>query len=158
MAKYTPRSAVARNSDFKDPALAAMETISDRTELDQIIARAKNKSAVKRARSIVRDAEERASRDAAEAAAMTTLDLIATSPAVVEPEIETASPPHGDPLVDGLESAGQPAADTPAPETHEQAAERARQQAVADEEVAAERRRESAGRQLRPRGPAARHQ
>ena len=51
--------AVAMNSDFKDSALAAIESITTRDELDQIIARGKNKSAVKAARTIVRAAEER---------------------------------------------------------------------------------------------------
>ena len=44
--------AVALNSDFKDPTLAAVERISDRGELDQIAARARNKSAAKRARAM----------------------------------------------------------------------------------------------------------
>ena len=90
--------AVAMNSDFKDTAVAAVDAITDdRQELDQIIARGRNKSAVKRARAIVREAEEQAAREAAEAAAAVTAAIAAT-PAVVEPEVETATPPHGDPL------------------------------------------------------------
>jgi hypothetical protein len=58
---------VALNSEFKEPTLAAVELISDRGELEQIAVRAKNKSAAKRARAIVRDADERAAA-AAEAA------------------------------------------------------------------------------------------
>ena len=50
--------AVAMNSDFKDTAVAAVDGLGDRAELDQIVARGKNKSAVKRARAIVREAEE----------------------------------------------------------------------------------------------------
>ena len=61
--------AVAMNSDFKDTALAALEQVIDRRELDQVIARGRNKSAVKRARSVVRETEEQAARDVAEAAA-----------------------------------------------------------------------------------------
>ena len=34
------------NSDFKDTALAALDMVTDRAELDQVIARGKNKSAV----------------------------------------------------------------------------------------------------------------
>src|SRR5262245_8947587 len=64
--------AVAMNSDFKDSAVAAVDAIADRQLLDQIIARGKNKSAVKRARAIVREAEERAAQDAAAAAAEAT--------------------------------------------------------------------------------------
>ena len=55
-------SAVALNSEFKDPTLAAVERITDRAELEQIAARAKNKSASKRARAIVREMDERAGR------------------------------------------------------------------------------------------------
>jgi uncharacterized protein DUF349 len=68
--------AIAMNSEYKDSALAAVDAIGDRQDLEQIAARARNKSAAKRARSIVRDAEERAAREAAamrdagEAAAM----------------------------------------------------------------------------------------
>ena len=53
---------VALNSEFKDPTLAAVERISDRGELEQIAARAKNKSASKRARAIVREMDDRARR------------------------------------------------------------------------------------------------
>ena len=65
---------VALNSEFKDPTLAAVERITDRAELEQIAARAKNKSASKRARAMVREMDERlaaddqAARDAAAAA------------------------------------------------------------------------------------------
>ena len=54
--------AVAMNSDFKDTALAALELVTDRAELDQVIARGRNKSAAKRARTIMREAEEQATR------------------------------------------------------------------------------------------------
>jgi hypothetical protein len=57
------------NSDFKDTALSAMEGVTSRDELDQVIARGRNKSAVKRARAVVREMEEQAAREAAEAAA-----------------------------------------------------------------------------------------
>ncbi len=77
---------VALNSEFKDPTLAAVERITDRVELEQIAARAKNKSASKRARAIVREmderlaADEKEARDAAEAAAAAAL------PQPVEPD------------------------------------------------------------------------
>src|SRR5262249_43221927 len=41
--------AIAMNSDFKDSAVTAVDNIDDRQQLAQIIARGKNKSAVKRA-------------------------------------------------------------------------------------------------------------
>jgi hypothetical protein len=87
--------AVALNSDFKDTAAAAVELISARQDLDQIIARGRNKTAIKRARAVVRDAEEQAAREAAAAAAVA---AIATEPAVPEAEADLTTPPHGDPL------------------------------------------------------------
>ena len=87
--------AIALNSDFKDTALAALEQITDRAELEQVITRGRNKSAVKRARSIVREAEEQAAREAAVAAAA----AVAEAHAAVElPETESVAAPHGDPL------------------------------------------------------------
>jgi hypothetical protein len=61
--------AVAMNGEFKDTALAAAEIITGRDELEQIAARGKNKAAVKRARAVLREADEQAAREAAEAAA-----------------------------------------------------------------------------------------
>ncbi len=51
---------VALNSEFKDTAAAAVERFTDRADLEQIAARSKNKAAVKRARGILRDMDERA--------------------------------------------------------------------------------------------------
>jgi hypothetical protein len=96
---------VAMNSDFKETALAAMEGFADRETLDLVIARGRNKSAVKRARALVRAMDEEAARDAAEAAAEGTARLIQPHPAVAEPIGETASPPHGDPLAAALVTA-----------------------------------------------------
>jgi len=143
--------ATALNSDFKDSAVAAVDTIVERQELDQIIARAKNKNAVKRARVIVREAEERAAREAAEAAAEATAAMIAVSPAVLEPAIETASPPHGDPLATSLESDEAQAAADPAArqDEEERVAEQARARELADAETAAARAKESERRHAR---------
>ena len=94
--------AVAMNADFKDAALAAMDDIADRETLDLVIARGKNKSAVKRARGLVREMEEQAAREAAAAAAERTALLVAEHPAVPEPLDEIVSPPHGDPLAEAV--------------------------------------------------------
>jgi hypothetical protein len=88
---------IAMNSDFKDTAHAALESVTDRAELDQVIARGRNKSAVKRARTIVREAEEQAAREAAEAAAAAAIEAAAAA-AVQPSEVEMVTPPHGDPL------------------------------------------------------------
>jgi hypothetical protein len=50
---------VAMNSDFRDTGVAAVERLSDRADLEGIAARAKNKSAAKRARAILRELDER---------------------------------------------------------------------------------------------------
>jgi hypothetical protein len=57
--------AVAMNSEHKDTALAAVDLIADRSDLEQLVLRAKSKSAVKRARGMLREAEEREAREAA---------------------------------------------------------------------------------------------
>lgn len=54
---------VALNSEFREPALSAVERIADRHDLEQIASRAKNKSAAKRARALVRELDERAARE-----------------------------------------------------------------------------------------------
>jgi uncharacterized protein DUF349 len=56
---------LALNSEFKDPTVAAVDRITDRGELEQVASRAKNKSASKRARGILREAEERAAQEVA---------------------------------------------------------------------------------------------
>jgi hypothetical protein len=67
---------IALNSEFREPALSAVERIVDRSDLAHIAARARNKSAAKRARARVRETEEReaAARDAAAAAAKAAAD------------------------------------------------------------------------------------
>lgn len=56
---------VAINSDFKDVSVAAVERLAERAGLDQVAARAKNKSAAKRARGILREMDERIAAQAA---------------------------------------------------------------------------------------------
>lgn len=61
--------AVALNGEFKETAAGAVEWITARHDLEQVAARARNKNAVKRARVILREMDERAAREAAEQAA-----------------------------------------------------------------------------------------
>ena len=56
---------VALNSDFKDTAVAAVERLDDRGDLEQVAARGKNRSALKRARTVLREMDERAAAEAA---------------------------------------------------------------------------------------------
>ncbi len=74
---------VALNSEFKDPTVAAVDRISDRAELEQIAARARNKAASKRARTIVREMDERQAAldaEAAEVAAAQAAEKLAARP------------------------------------------------------------------------------
>jgi hypothetical protein len=58
---------VATHGEFKDTAAAAVDRFSDRADLEQIAARAKNKHAVKRARGLLREMDERAAQESAAA-------------------------------------------------------------------------------------------
>ena len=143
--------AVAINSDFKDTALAAIGQVTDRGELDQIIARGRNKSAVKRARSVVREADEQAARDAAQAAAAAAIDAATAARAVAAPEAETATPPHGDPMASVAEGAVAAPAEPAAPvepvapaDTDEERATRATHAAEAEAALQREGERRAA--------------
>ncbi len=52
--------AVALNGEHKDAAAGAVDLLQDRHELEQVAARSKNKNAIKRARILLREMEERA--------------------------------------------------------------------------------------------------
>jgi len=58
--------AVAMNGEFKDTAVACVDLVSDRAQLEQIATRGKNKAAAKRARTIIREADARDAERAAE--------------------------------------------------------------------------------------------
>jgi hypothetical protein len=60
---HTELLAVAMNSEFKDTGLAAVDVITGHAELEQIASRGRNKAAAKRARGILREAEEQAARE-----------------------------------------------------------------------------------------------
>jgi hypothetical protein len=63
--------AVAINGEFKEIAVAAVDRLAERADLEQVAARAKNKGAAKRASAVLRELDERAARDAAPAVAAT---------------------------------------------------------------------------------------
>ena len=65
-------TSVALNSDFKDTGIAAVERLDDRGDLEQVATRGKNKMALKRARAMLREMDERA---AAESAAQATASI-----------------------------------------------------------------------------------
>ena len=75
---------VALNSEFKDTGVAAVERLSDRDDLEEVANRARNKASAKRARSLVRDMEERAASEAAAAAASAVPPPVDPDPAELE--------------------------------------------------------------------------
>jgi hypothetical protein len=70
LADERERLSVALHSEFREPALSAVDRVTDRHDLEQIAARGRNRSAAKRARTILRDIDEReaSEREAAAAA------------------------------------------------------------------------------------------
>jgi hypothetical protein len=62
---------VALNSEFKDTGIAAVERLESRADLEDVAVRSKNKSVAKRARAILREADERVAAEAAEQAEAT---------------------------------------------------------------------------------------
>jgi hypothetical protein len=62
--------AVAMNGEFKDTAVACVDLVSDRDQLEQIAMRGKNKAAAKRARTIIREADARDAERAAQASSV----------------------------------------------------------------------------------------
>ena len=73
--------AVAMNSGFRDTAVAAVDRLTDRADLEQIAERSNNKNAAKRARTILREADERAAAEQAVAEASASADSAAEHPA-----------------------------------------------------------------------------
>ena len=57
--------AVAMNGEFKDAAVTAVDRLTDRADLELIASRANNKNAMKRARTILRELDERIAAEAA---------------------------------------------------------------------------------------------
>jgi hypothetical protein len=149
--------AVAMNGEFKDTALAAAEIITGRDELAQIAARGKNKAAAKRARTVLRDADEQAAREAAEAAAAAAAVAAGAAvaiavAAVVPTTVADALPPTevAPTIVIDLEAERARAEDAAAAErARAEAAERARAEREAREVNDAERAREQAAANAR---------
>jgi hypothetical protein len=123
--------AVALHSEFKDTAVLSVDALGDRADLEQIVNRGQNKSAVKRARTIIREADEQAAREAAETALARS--ILAQEAPAVESVSEDVTAPHGDPfagIVDVDASAEPAALDA---EDEAEAAERSRREAEAAE-------------------------
>ncbi|HWF85172.1 MAG TPA: DUF349 domain-containing protein, partial [Vicinamibacterales bacterium] len=81
---------VATNGEFKDTAAAAVERFTDRADLEQIAARAKSKHAVKRARGLLREMDERAAEEALAAGEPVTRSADAAAPSIDPADAERA--------------------------------------------------------------------
>jgi len=129
---------IALNAEFKDTALAAVDLVNDPGELEQIAMRAKNKNAAKRARTILREAEERedAARKAIEVEQL--IEIPPALPAPETPALVEAAPTVVAEQTQPAEAATQPA------RAREELAEHVRQQAEAKAAAAAETARRMA--------------
>jgi hypothetical protein len=165
--------AVAMNSEFKDTALAALDVIVDRAELEQVASRGRNKAAGKRARGILREAEERAAREQAAAplvegaavaeraapAAESQLEDrdVSEMPEVVEEPVDAAisAPPAEDPEAEERRRAEQEAERLRAEESErrqqELAAQRAREVEEHERQEAERRARVAEAREAEQR-------
>ena len=131
--------AVAMNSEFKDTGLSAVEVISDHADLEQVASRSRNKAAAKRARGILREAEERAARELA--ASKTQADAFVTVPLPEDMSVSETS----DAVEELIETPAVPVEDPEAEERRRAEAEEERQRA----EEAERRRQELAEQRAR---------
>jgi len=112
-AEHAEILAVAMNSEFKDTGLAAVDLITDRGELDQVSSRGRNKAAAKRARGILREAEESAAR---EQAARAETEAAVAAAAAVKPLAEVGVVEPSDAVEDVLAAEAAPMEDPDADE------------------------------------------
>jgi len=124
--------AVAMNSEHKDTAVAAVDLITDPAALEQVALRAKNKSAVKRARGILRETDLRAAETAAAAQAASAGASMET--ATSAPPASAAPAPSGPSLEELAAEQARAAAE-------EAERRRAREEAARHREQAAEQAR-----------------
>lgn len=148
--------AVAMNGEYKDTAVAAVELVADRAALEQIASRSKNKGAAKRARGILREADERAAREAAEAAAAGAADSEAGRTHAASEVLPSLEPEkmRDEPAVDSdggdgaaaerAEEAARVRADVDREREAQEAEDRDRLQAAADERAMRESERRQA--------------
>jgi hypothetical protein len=128
---------VALNSEFRDPTVAAVERVTERDDLDQIASRAKNKSAAKRARAIIRELDDRAAQ--ARAAAEAEAAAPAAAAAVIQAQPDPAE----------LERRAREEADRQAAAEQARAEESERRRAEAEAAVRRRAEQEAAERALR---------
>jgi hypothetical protein len=139
--------AVAMNSDHKDTALGAMDSLTDRADLEHVATRGKNKSAVKRARMLIRQADDEVARLMEEARGAEASRLAELTAASAPPALAPATAPEPAVTAEDEARAAEEAAARRVRDLEEarrQDEERQRQEAARAEaaRVAAERRRQ----------------
>jgi hypothetical protein len=136
--------AVAMNGEFKDTAAAAVEWFAaERDDLERIAGMSRNKAAAKRARGILREAEERQA--AADAAARAAASALALEAAAADAGSTRAAPPPAEiAAIDPPAVPLDPEAAAREEEQRRQGAE-AEERARAEEQAARERAEADAG-------------
>ncbi len=135
--------AVALNGEYKDTAVAAVDLVADRAGHEQIASRGKNKSAVKRARGLIREGDEQqAAEDKVAAEESARLAAIVTAgEAAARPQADADRAPllEAEQVARATQEAAAGAARQAAAEIAEQREAERRRQAEIDREAARER-------------------
>jgi Domain of Unknown Function (DUF349) len=121
---------IALNSEFKDTAVAAVERLTTRDDLEQVATSGRNRSGAKRARAMVREMDDRAEAEAAAAAEAA----------------GGALPPRAEPDPAALERVAREQAEREAAAERERAEQAERQRAQEEAEARAREQREAAER------------
>jgi uncharacterized protein DUF349 len=136
---------VALNSEFKDTALAAVDRLTDRVELEQVASRARNRPSAKRARGVLREMDERAAAEAAAAA------NAGAQPAPTEPDPEALERAARERAAREAEAARARAEESAQQRMREEAATRAREEHEAAERARVQQAEEEARREAERR-------
>lgn len=122
--------AVAMNGEHKDTAVAAVDLLTARSELESVSVSSRNKNAVKRARSIMRAADEHARHEAEierSAHVESAIEVVAVVPEPTTPHVNPSEPPRDTTSSDETKSSmeqidpGRPAVTPEAPAANETA-------------------------------------
>jgi Domain of Unknown Function (DUF349) len=134
--------AVAINGEFKEVAVAAVDRLAEREDIEQVALRAKTRGAAKRASALLRELDERSAREAAPPVAAVEVEHQVMS---VEVPVET--------IVDSATQERE--REEEAARVREEAEKRQRAEALADEYARAAREAEQAAADQRARAEAA---
>ena len=137
---------VAINGEFKETAMAAVDRLADREDLEQVVVRAKNRAAAKRASAVLRELDERAAREAASVLA----GAVPVGSPQSAPGMEDAvHDPEAEHVQAAREAEAERARDEVKRRAEELAVERASAAREAEQAAAEQRVRDEAERSLR---------